>query len=135
MVHYRLSLDDCHVRLCPPPSWHSSWPCVPVVAVCLRPIGPYTNRGPLRINPRIVAWKLILVLHSLVSDSINKILKPIFHCDAKTLALGRHIGQYRQRESFALGIPTCWYLKTLKFALPQTRMLKFAFLPMRASGI
>ena len=41
------------------------------------------------------------------------IFKPIFHCDAKTFALGPCVG-----HNFALGIPTCWYLKTLKFELP-----------------
>ena len=29
-------------------------------------------------------------------------------------------------QNFMLGIPTCWYLKTLKFALAPTRILKFA---------
>ena len=47
--------------------------------------------------------------------------KPIFRCDTKTLALGRHIGQCPQHKSFVLGIPTCWYLKTLKFVLPPTQ--------------
>ena len=51
-------------------------------------------------------------------------LKPIFHCNTKHLALGVRVEQYPQRESFVLGIPTCCYLKTLKFALPPTRMLK-----------
>ena len=41
---------------------------------------------------------------------LKKILKPIFHCDAKFLALGVGIGQYPQRQNFVLGIPTCWYL-------------------------
>ena len=48
-------------------------------------------------------------------------VKPIFHCDAKTFSLGRRVGQYPQRESFALGIPTCWYLRKLKFVLPPTQ--------------
>ena len=48
-------------------------------------------------------------------------LKPIFHCDVKTLVLGRRVGQFPQRESFALGIPTCWYLKMLRFVLPPTQ--------------
>ena len=52
-------------------------------------------------------------------------LKPIFRCDVKTLALGCRVGQYPQCESFALGIPTCWYLKMLKFVLPPMRTLKF----------
>ena len=33
-------------------------------------------------------------------------VEPIFHCNAKLLALG-------PRGNFALGIPICWYLKTL----------------------
>ena len=47
-------------------------------------------------------------------------LKPIFHCNAKLLALGPTL-------KFALAIPTCWYLKRLKFALPPTRNIEFAF--------
>ena len=61
----------------------------------------------------------------------NKSLKPIFHCDAKPLALGPGVGLDPQRHNFVLGIPTCWYLKTRKFALPPTPNLKFAFPPTR----
>ena len=32
-------------------------------------------------------------------------------------------------RNFALGLPTCWYLKTLKFALPPIQILKFALSP------
>ena len=66
------------------------------------------------------------------------LFKPIFRCDAKTFALGPGVGLDPQRQNFALGIPTCWYLKTpdprrqtqnvrrprrqtLKFALPPTQ--------------
>ena len=52
-------------------------------------------------------------------------IKPTFHCDAKTFALGPGVGLDPQRQNFASGIPTCWYLKmrnprrqTLIFALP-----------------
>ena len=37
-------------------------------------------------------------------------LKPIFHCNAKYLALGVGVGQCPRRQNFALEIPTCWYL-------------------------
>ena len=40
-------------------------------------------------------------------------LKPIFHCNAKPLVLGRRIGLDPQRDHFALEIPTCCYLKSL----------------------
>ena len=30
-------------------------------------------------------------------------------------------------QKFTLAIPTCWYLKTLKLALPPMRNIKFAF--------
>ena len=53
-------------------------------------------------------------------------LKPIFHCDAKPFALGPGIDLEPQRHNFALPIPTCWYLKTLKIAFPPTPNLKFA---------
>ena len=35
-----------------------------------------------------------------------------------------------QRHNFAVEIPTCWYLKTLKFTLPCTPTLKFVLSPM-----
>ena len=34
-------------------------------------------------------------------------------------------------RNFTLGIPKCWYLKTLKFALPPMRMLKVTLLATR----
>ena len=34
-------------------------------------------------------------------------------------------------QKFSLAIPTCWYPKTLKFALPPTQILKFALPPTR----
>ena len=37
-------------------------------------------------------------------------IKPIFHSNAKFLALGVGVGQYPGRQNFALGIPICWYL-------------------------
>ena len=38
-------------------------------------------------------------------------LKPIFHQNAKYLASGAGVGQCPRCQNFALGIPTCWYLK------------------------
>ena len=38
-------------------------------------------------------------------------------------------------RNFTLGIPTCWYLKTLKFASPPTQTLKFALPPTRNSNV
>ena len=58
--------------------------------------------------------------------SLGHSLKPIFHCDAKHFALGPRVGLDPQHLNFALGIPMCWYLKMLKFALPPTRTVKFA---------
>ena len=49
----------------------------------------------------------------------NIVFKPIFHCTALR----------PQTQNFDLGIPTCWFLKMLKFALPPTRMLNFALTP------
>ena len=43
--------------------------------------------------------------------------------------LGPGVGLAPQRHYFALGIPTCWYLKMLKFALPPTPNLNFALPP------
>ena len=42
------------------------------------------------------------------------------HQTLKPFALGPRVGLDPQRHNFAVGIPTCWYLKTLKFALPPT---------------
>ena len=66
---------------------------------------------------------------------INIILDMCSVCESKAyiplqrkiLASGAGVGQHPRRQNFALGIPTCWYLKTLEFALPPTRNLKFAF--------
>ena len=45
-------------------------------------------------------------------------LKPIFDCDAKPFTLGPCIFSDPRHHNTVLGIQTCWYLKTLKFALP-----------------
>ena len=55
--------------------------------------------------------------------------KPIFHCDAKPFALDPGIDLDPQRHNLALEIPTCWYPKTLKFALTPTQILKFTLPP------
>ena len=47
-----------------------------------------------------------------------KHVKSIFHCDAKYLVSGVGVGQWPRRQHFALGIPTCWYLK---FAFPDAK--------------
>ena len=60
-------------------------------------------------------------------------LKPIFHCDAKLLALGTFAPPNAKDSTFAspdAKIPTCWYLLrkvTQIFAFYPTRNLKFAF--------
>ena len=56
-------------------------------------------------------------------------LKPIFHCNAKPFALGPRVDLDSERHNFILGIPTCWYLKFIKFALPPTLTLKLALPP------
>ena len=58
-------------------------------------------------------------------------LKPIFHCDAKPFALDPGVGLDPQRHNFALEIPTCWYLKTRKFAFSPTPNLKVVLPPTR----
>ena len=45
-------------------------------------------------------------------------VKPIFHCDAKFLAVGVGVGQYPRRQNFTLEIPTCWYI----LALPNAKI-------------
>ena len=44
-------------------------------------------------------------------------IKPIFHCEAKLLALGPRVGLEPQHDNFALPIPTCWYPKCQRKAL------------------
>ena len=58
------------------------------------------------------------------------IIKPIFHCNAKPFVLGPGVGLDPKHHNFALPIPTCWYLKTLKFALTPMRTLKFVLSPL-----
>ena len=66
---------------------------------------------------------------SIMELRIHVNLKPTFHYDAKPFALGPRVGLDPQRHNFVLGIPTCWYLKWLKFELPPTQMLKFVLPP------
>ena len=56
-------------------------------------------------------------------------LKPIFHCDATPFTLGPGVGLELQCHNFALPIPTCLYLKTLKIVFPPTPNLKFVLPP------
>ena len=63
-------------------------------------------------------------------------VKAIFHCNAKPLALGPRVGLDPQRDDFALGIRTCWYLKTLadptqSLTDPKRSLAR----PMQAGGI
>ena len=73
-------------------------------------------------------WALTL-LSSCLIKRISNILKPIFHQNAKYLAWGAGVGQCPRRQNFALGIPTCWYLKCENLHYP-TPNLKFALAPM-----
>ena len=50
-------------------------------------------------------------------------------CKAYIPLRRKQIGLVPQRHYFVLGIPTCWYLKMLKFAFPPTQNIKFAFPP------
>ena len=66
---------------------------------------------------------IVLKTENIFSFFLSFFLKPIFHCDPKSLALGN-----TPDANFSLGIPKCWYLeptRTLKFTLPPTRNLKF----------
>ena len=51
------------------------------------------------------------------------------YCDAKPFTSDPGVGLDLQCHNSALPIPTCWYLKMLKFALPPTQALKFALPP------
>ena len=55
-------------------------------------------------------FDIFLTNKFIILAALNHTVKPIFHCDAKFLALGVGVGQYPRHQSFALGIPTCWYL-------------------------
>ena len=55
-------------------------------------------------------------LEGIMSQIFYLGLKPIFHQNAKYLASGGGVGQCPRRQTFALGIPTCWYI----LALPPT---------------
>ena len=73
------------------------------------------------------------IIYSTVAQNLQckYCLKPIFHCDTKPYALGCGVGLDPQRHNFALPIPTCWYLKMLKFAFSPKANLKFALPLMR----
>ena len=57
----------------------------------------------------------------------HQVCKAYIPLRRKNVALGPGVGLAPQRHYFALGIPTCWYLKMLKFAFSPTQNIKFAF--------
>ena len=61
------------------------------------------------ISPRVAAWHPA----DLDSGAIETTVKPIFHCNAKPLALGRRVGLDPQRNLLPLDIPTFWFPKSL----------------------
>ena len=46
------------------------------------------------------------------------VVKLIFHCNANPFVLGPRVGLDSQCKHFVLGIPTCWYLKSLADLMP-----------------
>ena len=78
-------------------------------------LGKYSTGGYGRIGVYRVKGRQAVFVHS---EAHLQTLKPIFHCDAKPFALGTYVGLDPQPHNFALGIPTCWHLKTRKFMLP-----------------
>ena len=97
-----------------------------------------TNPQPVTLStsPTILSIQISMSLCSGNTTYIIIIdyLITIFHCDSKPFTLGPCIGSDPQRHNFALRIQTCWYLKTLKFALPQTPNLKFVLPPMQTTN-
>ena len=82
-------------------------------------------------NKKVVCLLLVVVQHL---ANTSQLLKPIFHCDAKYLALGVGVGQCPDARILRwryqhVGI--FWRYLTLKFASPPTPNLEFAFSPMR----
>ena len=62
-------------------------------------------------------------MEGMVSQIFYLGLKPIFHQNAKYLALGAGVGQCPRQQNFVLGIPTCWYLscENLRYPTPNPR--------------
>ena len=73
--------------------------------------------------------KTLCNIGPLAGLSLRKNSKAYIPLDPKPFALGPGVGFDPQRHNFAMGIPTCWYLKTLKFALFPTRNIKFVLPP------
>ena len=79
------------------------------------------------INFRILIWILVLFSYQKresFDDYLLIFLRPIFHCNAKPLALGRRVGLDPQRDLFALETPTCWYPKANAKHYRPTQTLK-----------
>ena len=85
------------------------------------------NIGKYRVSSKIQGS--IGNIGPLVGRPTVKRFKPIFHWDAKPFALGPGVGLDPQRHNFVLEIPTCWYPKTIEFALPQTQTVRFVLPP------
>ena len=72
---------------------------------------------PRRLGEREAAVLSTTTLHN---NPEHGNLLPIFHQNAKYLASGAGVGQCPRRQNFALGIPTCWYLKCENLLYPTT---------------
>ena len=75
----------------------------------------------------------ILQQNYTITVNFEVLVKPIFHCDAKTFALDPGVGLDPQRQNFVLGIPTCWYLKTRKHPTPNLKFVSTNAKPKRKS--
>ena len=76
-------------------------------------------------------WPLVRsILNTIIRGLFYEIVafRLIFHQNAKYLVSGAGVGQCPLRQTFALKIPTCWYLKceNLRYPMPN---LKFALAP------
>ena len=83
----------------------------------------FWERGPnIRNGECVLACKCTKSHHDIWHKIIVYIL---LRC--KTICVRSWRWLTPQRHNFALGIPTCWHLRMLKFALPPTPNIKFAF--------
>ena len=73
---------------------------------------PKSNTGVLVFDEAYFMHLTPRVIHNFPNPvRVHIRFKPIFHQNAKYLASGAGVGQCPRRQNFALGIPTCWYLK------------------------
>ena len=78
----------------------------------------------LHITP--FSYIFLQIVTTIAGDNVDYVIMwPIFDCDANYLVSRVGVGQCPRRQSFALEIPTCWYILALPNANPLRQSVEY----------